>query len=50
MTDFSVWDILRNLLFATRWTVGLSLIAFACGGLLGLGVALLRISHVPALA
>jgi polar amino acid transport system permease protein len=50
MTDFSVWDILRNLLFASRWTIGLSLIAFACGGFLGLAVALLRISHVPALA
>jgi len=50
MTDFSFWDILRNLLLSCRWTVGLSLIAFACGGVLGLGVALLRISQVPALA
>ena len=28
MVEFSVWDILRNLLLAARWTVVLSLIAF----------------------
>ncbi|MFP5446811.1 MAG: amino acid ABC transporter permease, partial [Betaproteobacteria bacterium] len=28
MVDFSLWDILRNLLLAARWTVSLSLIAF----------------------
>jgi polar amino acid transport system permease protein len=32
MVDFSLWDILRNLLLAARWTVALSLIAFAGGG------------------
>ena len=28
MVEFSLWDILRNLLMAARWTVTLSLIAF----------------------
>ena len=27
MTSFTLWDIVRNLLLATRWTIGLSLIA-----------------------
>ena len=35
MADFSLWDILRNLLLAARWTVVLSLIAFVGGGLVG---------------
>ena len=35
MNDFSLWDILRNLLLALRWTVVLSLIAFIGGGLVG---------------
>ena len=35
MVDFSLWDILRNLLLAARWTVVLSLIAFVGGGLVG---------------
>jgi len=35
MTDFSLWDILRNLLLALRWTVVLSLIAFVGGGVVG---------------
>ena len=35
MNDFSLWDILRNLLLALRWTVVLSLIAFVGGGLVG---------------
>ena len=29
MNDFSLWDILRNLLLALRWTVALSAIALA---------------------
>ena len=29
MIEFTFWDILRNLLFATRWTVLLSAAAFA---------------------
>ena len=39
MVDFSLWDIFRNLLLAARWTVGLSLIAFVGGGIVGLGAA-----------
>ena len=35
MIEFSLWDILRNLLLAARWTVVLSLIAFLGGGLVG---------------
>ncbi len=35
MVEFSLWDILRNLLLALRWTVALSLIAFVGGGLVG---------------
>jgi len=50
MIEFSFWDILRNLLLATRWTVVLSLLAFAAGGTLGLGLTLMRVSGVPALA
>ena len=33
MVEFSLWDIVRNLLLAARWTVVLSLIAFVGGGL-----------------
>ncbi len=35
MTEFTLWDILRNLLLALRWTVVLSLIAFVGGGVVG---------------
>lgn len=42
MNEFSVWDIVRNLLLAARWTILLSLIAFVCGGLAGLGLLLMR--------
>ena len=42
MSDFSTWDILRNLLLAARWTVLLSLVAFICGGAFGLIVLMLR--------
>ena len=45
MVDFSLWDIFRNLLLAVRWTVMLSLIAFAGGGLVGLGLLVLRIAR-----
>ena len=37
MTDFSTWDILRNLLLAARWTLILSLVAFIGGGVVGAG-------------
>lgn len=36
MVDFSIWDIVRNLLMATRWTIVLSLVAFIGGGIVGL--------------
>ncbi len=42
MVDFSLWDILRNLLLAARWTVVLSLIAFIGGGLVGLALLVAR--------
>jgi polar amino acid transport system permease protein len=44
MIEFTVWDIFRNLLLAARWTVVLSLIAFAGGGLVGLTLLVLRLS------
>lgn len=44
MIEFTFWDILRNLLFASRWTVLLSLAAFAGGASVGIAVLLLRIS------
>ena len=42
MVEFSLWDILRNLLLALRWTVGLSIIAFVGGGIVGLVLVMLR--------
>jgi polar amino acid transport system permease protein len=44
MVDFSLWDVLRNLLLAARWTIALSLIAFLGGGLVGLLLLVLRLS------
>ncbi|MBC5765966.1 amino acid ABC transporter permease [Ramlibacter albus] len=43
MIEFSLWDMLRNLLLAGRWTVALSLIAFIGGGLVGLALLVLRL-------
>ncbi|MDE8345147.1 MAG: amino acid ABC transporter permease [Acidocella sp.] len=43
MMAFSTWDIIRNLLLATRWTIALSLAAFIGGGLLGFLILVLRI-------
>jgi polar amino acid transport system permease protein len=45
MTEFSLWDILRNLLLAARWTIALSLAAFVLGGLAGLVALLARVSR-----
>jgi len=45
MSDFSLWDIYRNLLLALRWTVGLSLIAFIGGGVVGVILLVMRLSH-----
>jgi polar amino acid transport system permease protein len=47
MVEFSLWDILRNLLLAARWTVALSLIAFIGGGLVGMALLLARLAKVP---
>jgi polar amino acid transport system permease protein len=47
MVDFSFWDIFSNLLIATEWTILLSLIAFVCGGIVGLILLFLRTSQVP---
>ena len=43
--EFTTWDIVRNLLLAARWTIGLSLLAFVCGGLVGLVLLLMRTSR-----
>ena len=42
MVEFSLWDILRNLLLAARWTVALSLLAFVGGGVVGGALLVLR--------
>lgn len=47
MIEFSLWDILKQLLLALRWTAGLSLLAFVGGGLLGLALLVARIARVP---
>ncbi|MDI1269555.1 MAG: amino acid ABC transporter permease [Polaromonas sp.] len=46
MVQFSLWDIFTFLLGALRWTVALSLIAFVGGGLVGMGLLLLRFARV----
>jgi polar amino acid transport system permease protein len=49
MIEFTTWDIIRNLLLATRWTVLLSLVSFVGGGTVGLLLLFLRISKRKAL-
>ncbi len=44
MYNFTLWDILSNLLLAARWTVLLSVIAFVCGGIAGILVLLARVA------
>ena len=44
MSDFSFWDIVRNLLTGLQWTLLLSLVAFIGGGVIGLLVMTMRIS------
>lgn len=44
--DFTFWDIARNLLTGLQWTLVLSLVAFVCGGVVGLLVMLARIAPV----
>src|SRR5882762_256273 len=45
MVEFSIWDIVRNLLLAARWTVALSAIAFIGGGLIGMALLVVRIAR-----
>jgi polar amino acid transport system permease protein len=49
MVQFSLWDILSNLLIAAEWTVVLSLIAFVSGGIVGLLLLYLRTSRIAPL-
>ncbi|WP_174706201.1 amino acid ABC transporter permease [Pseudomonas sp. PIC25] len=49
MMDFTLWDITRNLLVGLQWTLLLSLLAFVCGGLIGLLLLTARIAPQPAL-
>jgi polar amino acid transport system permease protein len=49
MRDFSHLQILAALLWATRWTLLLSAVAFVCGGIAGLLLLLLRISPIKPL-
>ena len=44
MSDFTFWDILRNLLTGLQWTLALSLVAFIGGGIVGLLILIMRIS------
>ena len=44
MMDFTLWDIVRNLLLSVRWTVVLSLIAFVGGGVVALLLTVIRLS------
>ncbi|WP_137043180.1 amino acid ABC transporter permease [Pseudolabrys sp. FHR47] len=46
MSDFSLWIIVKNLIWATQWTVFLSLIAFVGGGIVGLILLFLRTSQI----
>jgi polar amino acid transport system permease protein len=46
MVDFTLWDIVRNLLLAARWTVALSLVAFVGGGVVGLLLLLARLAKL----
>jgi polar amino acid transport system permease protein len=49
MITFSIWDIIRNLLLAVRWTILLSLTAFVLGSALGLLILYIRTSKHKAL-
>ncbi len=44
MIEFTLWDIVRNLLLATRWTVLLSVVALVGGAVVGVAILLARIS------
>jgi polar amino acid transport system permease protein len=44
--DFTLWDVVRNLLTGLQWTLALSLVAFIGGGAVGLLVMGMRISKL----
>ena len=44
MISFSIWDMVRHLVTGAGWTIVLSVIAFALGGVMGLIVLFARIS------
>jgi polar amino acid transport system permease protein len=46
--EFTLWDLVRNLVLAARWTLLLSAIAFAGGGIGGLALLVLRVSRSTA--
>ncbi|HYB10575.1 MAG TPA: amino acid ABC transporter permease [Alphaproteobacteria bacterium] len=46
MISFTPWDLAQNLLFAARWTVLLSIIAFIGGGCWGLILLMLRYARI----
>lgn len=46
MSDFSTWVIIKNLLWATQWTILLSLIAFVSGGIVSVVLLFLRTSRI----
>ena len=48
MTQFTTWDIVRNLLIAAEWTVLLSLVAFLGGAVVGALALYARTSKSPA--
>jgi polar amino acid transport system permease protein len=50
MVEFSLWQILGNLLLAARWTVLLSLVAFIGGGLVGAALLAARLRRWPGVA
>ena len=49
MISFSLWDIVRNLLLAGRWTILLSLATFLLGSVVGMIILFMRISKRPLL-
>jgi len=47
MVEFTLWEIMRNLLLALRWTVALSLVAFIGGAIVGLALLIARLAKLP---
>ena len=45
MISFTLWDIVRNLMLAWRWTIVLALVTFVLGGTLGLIILFMRTSR-----